>query len=142
MVTAKICRDAAQGFLDELSDRLLHLPPEFDTLKGLAKAAGVSGATPSDYKNKRKLQKPEFRPVFQLAYALLGRSPCSLKEPVYLINHRISKALEMDKESLLEKLAQVLIDSPDSPGLDFVKSAIETAAKKINTSIKSQDSSL
>lgn len=61
---------------------LRELPPPYSTQVELARAAGVSNATPSDYKNRKKPQ-PEFRTVFQLAYALLGRSPFSLKEPFH-----------------------------------------------------------
>lgn len=81
MVTPSECEKAAQNFLDQFFDMLHHLPSPYSTQAELARAAGVSNATPSDYKNLKK-PNPEFRIVFQLAYALLGRSPLSLKEPL------------------------------------------------------------
>lgn len=142
MVTADKCRKAAQVFLDDLADRLQKLPPAFNSQKELAKAAGVSEATPSDYKNKKKMEKPEFRTVFQVAYALLGRSPCSMGDPTCIANHKISKALDIDADLLLIKLARIIMENPKPPALQYIKSLIDTASEEIQIPFQTQDTAV
>jgi transcriptional regulator with XRE-family HTH domain len=143
MVTAKECEKAAQEFLDTLMGMLNHLPREYPSQTALAKAAGVSDPTISDYKNGNKMEKPEFRKVFQVAYALMGRTPCSLKQETEDINFRkIRNALKSDMGSLILRLSEIILNSPPShQALQFIKSAIDTAHTQATSLPKKQDRS-
>lgn len=133
MITPHKCERAAQNFLEQLSSSLHHLPPQFRTQKALAMAAGVSNPTISDYKNGNKLERPEFKVVFCVAYALLGRSPCTLNyEPQEVGFHKILNAIKVDSKSLLLKLSDIILNAPpEHQALHFIKSAIDIGHDQI-----------
>lgn len=117
--------------MDELVEELNEYA-KTQKLKDLAKMAGVSGAAVSDYKNGKKLIAPEFRKIYQVAYALIKRPPCKLSiEPEKIPIMKIKQAMSIDKTGLILKLAEVIIGLDDEEDLQFIATPINLLYNKI-----------
>lgn len=110
---------------------LQKLPPQYSTQTELARAAGVSDPTISDYKNLKKLKDPQFKEIFQISYALLGHPPCSLNDSRDLILHKFKSAQELDKFGILKKIIELIISDVD---LEPLSASIDIYYKRLNVS--------
>jgi len=128
MVNSAQCKKAAQDYLEQLHKMLQNLPPQYSTQAELARAAGVSDPTISDYKNLKKLKDPQFREVFQISYALLGHPPFSLKDSFDLKLRRFKLAQDRDRLGILDKIVSLLISDLN---LADLSDAIDIWYKKI-----------
>jgi hypothetical protein len=123
---------AAQKFLADYEEALNRYAARGQKLNYLAKQAGVSAPTVTDHKKGNKLTAPQFKIIFQVAYALMGKSPCKLTvEPEQIGIARISQAMDKDEKGLIMKLADVILKVADDGDLKYIEAPIILLSRKL-----------